>query len=114
MGIAIVKEIIHIDKSGSFPSSFLILHANRLLAEFCSMFQIRALYSPRVLCVCNLQLAQFSNPTKRDLKSQAVEMAATNRNEGVFMFHIHLETAQSIGIKASLEVGDLFPNLHEK
>jgi hypothetical protein len=34
-------------------------------------------------------------------------MAATNRNEGMFMFHIHLKTAQPIGIKASLEVGAL-------
>ncbi len=41
-------------------------------------------------------------------------MGTTNRNEGVFMIHIHLKTAQPIGIKASLEVGDLSPNLREK
>jgi hypothetical protein len=78
------------------------------------MFQIRLFYSLRASCVHNLQLAQISNPIKRDLKSQSVEMTATNRNEGVFMFHIHLKTAQSIGIKASLKVGDLSLNLHEK
>jgi hypothetical protein len=40
-----------------------------------------------------------SNSGTEDLKTEAVKMGATKRNEGVFRFHKHLKTAQTIGIK---------------